>query len=124
MTLAAFFAWAGSAHVSPSSPDRASDDVVVHMQVPEDHAHGASCPRRLLRQAEWNLELVPSGISPVGLSWPAGMIAGMVCVLAIAENDDLAWPHRDGGLLAMGQLRHQVLGGGSHLGNERAARIV
>ena len=28
------------------------------------------------------------------------------------------------GLLAMGQLRHQVLGGGSHLGNEHAARIV
>ena len=27
-------------------------------------------------------------------------------------------------LLAMGQLRHQVLGGGPHLGNERAARIV
>ena len=86
MTLAAFFARAGSAHVSPSSPDGASDDVAVHMQVPEDHAHGASCPRRLLRQAEWNLELVPSGISPVGLSWPAGMIAGMVCVLAIADQ--------------------------------------
>jgi hypothetical protein len=27
-------------------------------------------------------------------------------------------------LLAMGQLRHQVLGGGPHLGDERAARIV
>jgi hypothetical protein len=27
-------------------------------------------------------------------------------------------------VLAMGQLRHQVLGGGPHLGNERAARIV
>jgi len=27
-------------------------------------------------------------------------------------------------LLPMGQLRHQVLAGGPHLGNERAARIV
>jgi hypothetical protein len=28
------------------------------------------------------------------------------------------------GLLAMGQLGHQVLGGGSQLANERVARIV
>jgi hypothetical protein len=67
---------------------------------------------------------------PVWKAHAAGGFLRHTCVTSLVGSGRSAEAARHllGGapfdLLAMGQLRHQVLGGGPHLGNQRAARIV
>jgi hypothetical protein len=79
--------------------------------------------------AERRLGLMPGWFGDVGLAPGAGtVVADDMSRAGVRGASAQAARHLLGGapfdLPAMGQLRHQVLAGAPHLGNERAAWIV
>jgi site-specific recombinase XerD len=83
--------------------------------------------RRLSTRA---VDLVTRGVAARARQELSAYVLRHTCVTNVVRSGWSAEAARDllGGagfdLLAMGQLRHQVLGGGPHLGNQRVARIV
>ena len=86
MTLAAFFARAGSATFPRRRLTVQATTSPYTCRFPKiTHTEPAVRDDCFARRSGTRSSSHP-GFQPVGLSWPAGMIAGMVCVLAIADQ--------------------------------------